>query len=293
MNHLTIAIKNKTNLTLKLEKLYNVTYYKKQSLLSSLLLRDKQYPEIYFHKGYLSSEAVLLIENSKLVIVSSESMKREIVNKLSNIDISKLHVIYPYLMEKNEYDKGIKQEFKNKHGIDKDTKILFFRGNDLSKCGMNFLKDALSRMYEKNFILIIESNLKQVNMLKLQIERSNVNFQYLLLSDYEDISEVFISADIFILPTLQKYFAQDVLKAMHYKNAVFVTESNPSSELIDVFSLIQGEEDRSASFKIDSLLLNKSEMKKIQKDNYDISKKYSLDNSLQKVLKLIKESFDI
>lgn len=292
MNSITIAIKNKTNLTVRLEKEYDITYYKKPTLFSKLLLQENKYPDIYFHKGYLSSEAVNFIENSKLVIVSSNKVRDEIVNKVSNIDPSKLHTIYPYLLEKNEYDKAIKKEFKKKHNIPKDSKIIFFRGNDLSKCGINVINDVISRMYKDNFTLVIESSAKQINPLKLQMDRADVNFKSILFSDYEDMSELFISSDIFILPTQQKYFSQDVLKAMYYRNAVFVMEENPASELIDVFSLIQSAEDRSVSFKVDSLLINKEELKKIQKENQELTKEYSLEKSLEKISKIIIKSFD-
>jgi hypothetical protein len=293
MNNITIAIKNKTNLTLQLEKKYNIDYYKKPSLFSKLLLQDGKHPDIYFHKGFLSSEAVDLIEKSRIVIVTSNKVKEEIVAKVSGLDISKLHVIYPYLLEKQQYEKSIKKNFKKKFDIAKESKILFFRGTDLSQSGLAVLTDVISRMYKDNFTLVIESNLKQITPLKLQMERSELKFQYLLLSDYEDLAELFISSDIFILPTNQKYFSTDVLKAMYYRNAVFVMESNPASELIDVFSLIQSEEDRSVSFKVDSLLINKNELKKIQKENQKITDNYSLEKSFNKISEIIEKTFDI
>jgi len=293
MNDLKIGIKNKTNLTVQLEKIYNVTYYQKTSLLSKLLFKENKYPDIYFHKGYLSSEAIHLIENSKIVVVNSNSVKKDIISKSSNIDISKIHVEYPYLIPKIEYDKTIKKEFKKNFDIEKESKLILFRGSDLSKNGLEVIFDIISRMYKKNFTLLIESNSKQISSLRLQMERSNVSFEYRLLEDYKNIDELFIASDIFILPTKLKYFSLDVLKAMYYKNAVFVMEANPSSELIDTFSLIQTAEDRSMSFKVDSLLINKDELKKIQKENYKIAKKYSLSNSIDKITEIINNSFDI
>jgi len=290
MNSIKIGINNKTNLTLQLEKKYDVTYYKKATLLSKLLLRENKYPDIYFHKGFLSSEAVSLIENSKIVIVTSNNIRKEIIGKIPNIDISKIHVLYPYLIEKSRYDKSIKKEFKKKHDIDKESKIIFFRGKDLYKSGMDVVSDMISRMYKENFTLIIESTPKQIAPLRLQLEKSELQFKYILLENYENIEELFISADIFILPTKQKYFSMDVLKAMYYRNAVFVMESNHSSEIIDTFSLIQSSEDRSVSFKVDSLLINKNELKKIQKENQKIAQKHSLEKSLEKISEIIKDS---
>lgn len=290
MNSIKIGINNKTNLTLQLEKKYDVTYYKKATLLSKLLLRENKYPDIYFHKGFLSSEAVSLIENSKIVIVTSNNIRKEIIGKIPNIDISKIHVLYPYLIEKSRYDKSIKKEFKKKHDIDKESKIIFFRGKDLYKSGMDVVSDMISRMYKENFTLIIESTPKQIAPLRLQLEKSELQFKYILLENYENIEELFISADIFILPTKQKYFSMDVLKAMYYRNAVFVMESNHSSEIIDTFSLIQSSEDRSVSFKVDSLLINKDELKKIQKENQKIAQKHTLEKSLEKISEIIKDS---
>ena len=189
MNSIKIAIKNKTNLTLQLEKKYDVIYHSKPTLLSKLLLKKNTNPDIYFHKGFLSSEAVTLIENSQIVIVSSNSVKKEIIDKVSNIDIEIIHVRYPYFIIKMEYEKSIKKEFRKKNNIEKDSKILFFRGKDLSKNGLDTVFDVISRMYKENFTLIIESSSKQIMPLKLQMKRSDVKFNYLLLENYENIDE--------------------------------------------------------------------------------------------------------
>lgn len=293
MNSLKIAIKNKTNLTLQLEKIYDVKYHEKPTFLSKILLKEKEKPNIYFHKGFLSSDAVELIEDSDIVIVSSLNIKKEIIDKVSHIDISKIHVIYPYVINKTQYDKSIKKEFRKSHNIEKNSKVVLFRGKDLSKSGLDMVFDVITRMYNENFILVIESSAKQINPLKLQMEKSEIKFNYILLEDYEKIDDLFIASDIFILPTQQKYFSLDVLKAMYYRNAVFLMEENHASEIIDTFSLIQSTEDRSVSFKVDSLLINKKELKKIQKENEKIAQNNSLEQSIDKIREILRNSFDI
>ncbi len=151
----------------------------------------------------------------------------------------------------------------------------------------------ISRMYKENFTLIIESNSKQIVPLRLKMERADVQFSYILLEDYENIDEIFISSDIFILPTEQKYFSLDVLKAMHFRNAVFLMESNHASEIIDTFSLIQSSDDRSVSFKVDSLLINKDELKKIQKENQKIAQNLTLEKNVEEIEQILTNSFDI
>jgi hypothetical protein len=293
MNSIKIATRTKTNLTVQLEKKYDVTYYVKPTFLKKLLFVKTDYPDIYFHKGSLSVESVTLIENAKIVIVNAINVKKAIVKKLRHLDAEKIHLMYPYYHTKVEFDKEIKKEFKRKYTIDKKSKIIFICGKDLQKSGLMVLFDLISRMYKENFTILIESSSKQIAPLRLQMERSVPTFNYILFEDYQNMEELFIASDIFILPTQQKYFSTDILRAMYYRNAVFLMEENHASEIIDTFSLIQSAEDRSVSFKVDSLLINNEELKKIQKENQKIAKTHSLENSVNNISNIITTFFDI
>lgn len=293
MNSITIAINAKTNLSIQLEKKFDIKYYKKPSFFKKIFSLKQSYPDIYFHRGFLSREAVALIEKAKVVIVNSNSVKSEIIQKLSHIEEEKITVLTPYFYSKIAYDASIKKAFKKKYEIDKKSKIILFRAKDLEKSGLETVFDMISRMYKENFTLVIESSAKQINPLKLKMKRSEIKFKYILLEEYKNIDELFIASDIFILPTKQKYFAHDVLRAMYYRNAVFLTETNYAAELIDTFSLIHGSDDTSISFKVDSLLINKDELKKIQKENQKIANTQSLENSVEKISDIISKTFDI
>lgn len=292
MKSIEIAIKNKTNLTLQLEKLYQVTYYEKETLLSKLMFQKQSVPDIYFHQGIINKDAISLAKKASLVIVNSHNTKSDFAQIAPEVSQNKIEILYPYFIPKQEYDKKIKKSFKEKYNIDKKSKIIFFRGKDILKSGIEPLFSTLSRLYEENFTLIIESNSKQIVPLRLQMERAQIKYPYILFEDIKEIEELFIASDIFILPTSQKYFATDILQAIYYKNAVFVTEENSASEIVDVFSYIEGVGDKSISFKVDSLLLNKDELKKIQKENKKESEKYTLEQSLEKISKLIVKFFD-
>ena len=82
MNSIKIATRTKTNLTLRLEQLYDISYYTKPTFLKQLLSTKIEYPEIYFHKGILNADALKLIENSKLVFVNSSRVQKEIFQKI-------------------------------------------------------------------------------------------------------------------------------------------------------------------------------------------------------------------
>jgi len=262
MSSIKIAIKNKTKLTSKLEALYDVEYYDELSLFSKLTFKKKKYPDIYFHQGSIDNKAIDLIQNSKVVIVNSNGIKKVIKNKILDISIDKINILYPYTINSTPYSKELKRKFREKYKIEKNTNLILFTASDLIIGGLKVFLATLSNLQNTNFKVIIESNLKQIQNLKLQIDRQKFPYEFILLENYKNKEELFIVSDIFILPTKQKLFALNILRAMYYKNAVFLMSTNYASEIIDTFSLIQSEEDPSTPFKVDALLSNKNELKK-------------------------------
>jgi hypothetical protein len=291
MNSIKIAIKNKTKITQRLEKLYDVTYFTKPSLLSKLTFKPIQYPDIYFHQGIINDEALNMIENSKKIIVNSNGVKLKIMDKLSALNKNKIDVVYPYVNNTLAYDKELKKEFKEKFDIDKKTKMIFFQGKDLALSGIKSLLEIFENMHKTNFVVMIESTSKEIQKLKLQVNRTKLPYKVIFFENYKDIDELFIVSDIFILPTQLKLFSQSVLKAMYYKNAVFLMSTNYAAELIDTFSLIQDEYDRSTPFKVDALLINNDELKKIQKENHQKALDYGFESRVDIVTTIIKENF--
>ncbi|MEA3512131.1 MAG: glycosyltransferase [Campylobacterota bacterium] len=293
MNSIKIAINQKTKLILKLEEHHKIEYYKESSFLQRLLNKDENIPDIYFHKGMLDKKSIDLIKKSKIVIVNAPEVKENILNKIDDISQDKIEVIYPYVNKNIAYNKEIKKDFKNRYDIEKKDKIILFTSKNLAKNGIKKFLEIVSGVSENNFIVIIESTYKEIEPLRLQMNRSKLNFTYMFLEDYKDKDELFIASDILIIPTKQKYFASNVLKAMYYKSAVFISDSNYAANILDTFSTIQGENDRSTQYKIDSLLLNKSELKYIQNTNYDMSLDYTLEKSFEKLEDIIKNKITV
>jgi len=117
MNKLHIAIKNKTHLTQKLESLYEVEYYKEQTFFEKLLLKDKKYPDIYFHQGIVNDTALSMVENSSKTIVNSQYIKDNIVKRKPYITQKKIDIIYPYINTQIKYDKKTRKDFRKKYNI--------------------------------------------------------------------------------------------------------------------------------------------------------------------------------
>ncbi len=292
MKKINIAIKNKTKLTQKLEEVFEVQYHKKQSLLSKLTFKTKTYPDIYFHQGSLDKTNLELIENTPIIIVNSGGQKEQLINKLPNIEQKKIQVLYPYLNKTLTYDENIKNSFRKKYNLDENTKLIFFTSKDLNSSGLRYFLKIISNLQEKNFKVVVQGDKKQIEQLKLQLNRLKVNFQVILLEDDTSIEELFISSDIFILPTKQKNYVSNILRAMYYKNAVFLPSSNFASEIIDTFSIMQSVEDPSTSFKIDALLSNTNELEQIQNINSNMSDSFSFESRFEIIKSIIYNYLD-
>jgi len=289
MKKLHIAINRKTQVIKELEKNFEITYYTEQTFFEKLFLKEKKYPDIYFHQGSITTKALDMVEQSKVTIVNSNSLKDQICTKRTHVKENKIFVLYPYINTQLQYEKQLKKDFRKKYQIEKKQRVILFTGKDLFVSGLeNFLK-IIHNLENKNYKIMIATNTQITEKFKERLTHYNIIDEVIILENYTNMDEVFIASDIFILPTKQKLFAPNVLRSMYFKNAVFVSRDNATSEIIDSFSLIVGENDTSISFKVDALLGNKSELKKIQKENYLVVKNITFDNYMEELNTIIKE----
>lgn len=292
MENLHIAINSKTKVIKELEKKFQISYYKEQTFFEKLFLKEKKYPDIYFHQGSINTRALDMIEYSKITIVNSNSLKEQICTKKTYINKNKIFVLYPYINTQYLYDKEVKKDFRKKYQIEKKQRIILFTGKDLFLSGLESFLKIINELESTNHKIVIAINNQKIDILQQKLNHYNFNNNLIILENYKNINTLFIASDIFILPTKQKLFAQNVLKAMYLKNAVFVSRDNPASEIIDSFSLILGQNDKSIAFKVDALLKNKSELKKIQKENYLVVKNLHFENYMEELNTIIENNFD-
>jgi len=291
MEKIHIAINTKTKVLKELEKKFELTYFQEQTFFEKLLLKEKKYADIYFHQGSINTKALDMTEHSKITIVNSNSMKEKISEKRPYIKENKIFVLYPYINTQIKYDKQIKRDFRKKYEIKKEQRIIYFTGKDLITSGLENFLITIINLENKNYKILIDTNTQQVEKLKERLKHFKLDKQTIILENYTNSDKLFIVSDIFIFPTKQKLFASSVLKAMFLKNAVFVSRDNGASEIIDSFSLIFGQNDKTLSFKVDAILGNKEELKKIQKENYQVVKNMTLTNYIGELESIIEDNF--
>ena len=286
MNKTTIFYKTQNILIEKLEKQSNIEVLKERNFFAKIF-SAKKIPDIYFHSGSLDDDSKENILNSKITIVNSFAAMNEIIAR-TKISHEKIRVIYPSIEVEYKDPKEIKVKICEELQIDNESKIIFFTAKNIKSSGVKEFLDICSSLNYQNFKVIIAGNNKQIYNLRFQIPKyPNLENRLILLEDYKNIDELFLAADIFILPTYNKSFSSNILKAMFCECVVFVTIENDVREVVDVFASMDSSTDPSIAFKIDAILLSEQDFNQIKKQNRELALEFTLENNLVKINHII------
>ena len=283
MSKLSIFSKSKTLLVNELCKQIELDVLEGNSFSSTILSKDRVYPDVYFHSGSIDTAAIDLIQNSKKTIVNSHSAKNDILNK-TEVAESKIDVIYPAIKKTVIKPKDARANLNQELELDKKTRIIFFTARNLKTNGVKELFDTLLSLRNDNYKVIISSDSEQITALKFQIAKYKMADKVIFYEDFKNMDLLYAACDIFILPTYVKNFSLNILKAMSYKSAVFISAHNSSREIVDVFATMSSPSDPNTSFKVDALLENADDLKLIKKQNAKTSKEFYINKQIKKLL---------
>ena len=287
MNKTTISYKSTSLLIEELKKQENIKVLKKSNLLSSLFGK-KKYADVYFHTGVLDEKSIKNIKNSKITITNSFALMNEIIEK-TKISQEKIKVIYPSINIEYKKQKEIKVKLCEEFQINLDTKLLLFTAKNFKSSGIKEFLDICASITYNDFKIIIAGEKKQIANLNFQISKySTLQDRILLLENYSKMSDLFLASDIFLLPTYNKSFSINIIKAMYCKCVVFVSLDNDAKEIVDVFASMDSPTDQSIAFKIDAILSNENDLKIIKKQNRKLALEFTLQSNLEKINNLIK-----
>ena len=282
MQKTIISYKSKNILIDELIKQSNIEVLKEKNFFSKLFSK-KEFPDIYFHSGILDDESIENIKNSKITVVNSFTLKNEVVAK-TKISKERIKVIYPTINVKTQNISEIRAKVFEELKIDLADKIIFFTAKNFKTSGVKEFLDICSNLNYQNFKIIISGTHQQINNLKFQLSKyNNLQEKLILLENYKNIDEIFIASDIFILPTYNKSFSSNILKAMFCECVVFVTIENDVKEVVDVFASMDSPTDSSTAFKIDAILSAQDDLNLIKKQNADLAQEFTLQSNLEKI----------
>jgi hypothetical protein len=287
MNQKTlISYKTKNILIDALSKEDNIEILKESSFIKTLFSK-KKYADVYFHSGSLDEKSIDNIKNVKMTIVNSFAAMNEVIAKVK-ISHEKIKVIYPSIEVEYKKTKDVKVKLCEELQIDPENKLILFTAKNFKSSGVKEFLDMCSKISYENFRVIIAGEQKQIYTLKFQLQKyARLEDKLILLEDYANIDDLFLASDIFILPTYNKSFSTNILKAMFCKCAVFLSIENDAKEIVDVFASMDSPTDQSMTFKIDAILKGKDDLRLIKKDNRKLALEFILSSNLAKIKDII------
>lgn len=278
----TISYKTKNILIEEFSKKENIEVIKKSNNFFNLFLK-KKYADIYFHTGALDENSIENIKNSKITIANTFALMNEIIAK-TKISHEKIKVIYPSINVEYKNAEEIKVKIFEELQIDLKNKVIFFTAKNIKSSGVKEFLDICSSLTYPDFKIIIAGEKKQIIALQFQLSKyQNLEDKIILLEDYENINDIFLASDIFLLPTYNKSFSTNILKAMFFECVVFLSLENDAKEILDVFASLDSPTDSSAAFKIDAILQGENDLKQIKKQNRKLALEFTLQNNLEKI----------
>lgn len=278
---ITISYKSSNLLIEELKKQENIEVLKEGNFLTSLF-NKKKYADVYFHSGNLDEKSIENIKNSKITITNCFASMNQIIAK-TKISHEKIKVIYPSINVEYKKPKEVKIKLCEELNIDPKTKLILFTAKNFKTSGVKEFLDICSSITYSDFKIIIAGEQKQISALQFQLPKyQNLQDKIILLENYKNIDDLFLASDIFLLPTYNKTFASNVLKAMYCECVVFLSIENDSKEIVDIFASMDSPNDSSTAFKIDAILLDNDEIEKIKKENKKVAQEATLQSNLEK-----------
>ena len=282
MKQTTVYYKISNTLINNLKHRDDIKILKKPSFLTKLFSK-KRYPDIYFHSGELDENSIDFIKNSKFVVTNSFSNLNLILAK-TKISHEKIKVIYPSVDIKYQKPKELKEKYKDRFSLTQNTKIIFFTAKNFKTSGVKEFLQIVSNLSFIDFKVIIAGTKQQLAALEFTLPKySKLEPKIILLDESkENLDELYLISDVFLLPSYNKNIASSVIKAMFCKCVVFSTMNNDAKEILDVYATMENPNDPSTAFKIDAILFDENELKKIKKQNREIALEMSLDKNIDK-----------
>ena len=282
MKQTTVYYKISNTLINNLKHRDDIKILKKPSFLTKLFSK-KRYPDIYFHSEELDENSIEFIKNSKFVVTNSFSNLNLILAK-TKISHEKIKVIYPSVDIKYQKPKELKEKYKDRFSLTQNTKIIFFTAKNFKTSGVKEFLQIVSNLSFIDFKVIIAGTKQQLAALEFTLPKySKLESKIILLDESkESLDELYLISDVFLLPSYNKNIASSVIKAMFCKCVVFSTMNNDAKEILDVYATMENPNDPSTAFKIDAILFDENELKKIKKQNREIALEMSLDKNIDK-----------
>ena len=237
------------------------------------------------HPTYLYLEKKCF-NNAKSIIVNSKMVKNEII-KTYDINPNKIDIIYNGI-EFNEVDyqksfKKLSKEFR----LTQNQPIILFVGSGFKRKGVEEFLQIVAMLKTKGVKAFIVGKEKNFSYYQNISKKLNIDSHIIFTGPRIDVNDFYTISDIFLFPTHYDPFSNVVLEAMYFENAVFTTQSNGASEILDPEFIMNRPYDKKVATSIDNLLSNIITLNEVKIRNKKISKQFPIEKNLKKTLEVI------
>ena len=266
-------------------------------------------PDIYragdgVHKVFLSIEKksktnllhpiYLFLEKScfnkaKHIIANSQMVKNDIISTYK-IASDKISVIHNGIKVKEFNYQQSFHKLTKEFSISEDQKILLYVGSGFERKGVKEFLNVISKLTDSDIKAFVVGKEKNIEYYQQVSKELDIDKQVIFTGTREDVDDFYSISDIFLLPTHYDPFSNVVLEAMSFGNAVFTTRQNGASEILDNDFVMDSPNDPKVISKINDLLQDQVKLENIKKQNRIKSKLFSIENNLEKTLKVINEA---
>ena len=265
-------------------------------------------PDIYragdgVHKVYLSIEKksktnllhpiYLFLEKkcfnrAKHIIANSSMIKNEIINTYK-INPGKISVIYNGIKIKEFNYQQSFDRLSKEFPIKQEQKILLYVGSGFKRKGVEEFLHIVAMLENSSLKAFVVGKEKNIEYYQKLCHELKIDDRVTFTGPREDVDDFYVISDVFLFPTHYDPFSNVTLEAMSCENAVFSTNKNGASEILDDYFIMDGCGDFSIVSKIDELLKNQVKLDSIKKNNRLKSQQFSIEKNLEATLRIIDE----
>lgn len=241
--------------------------------------------DVYFEWKFKKIISKIVFSIANAVVAITEDMKRE----LQKIYKKEIFVI-PNSVNLEKFKGHEKQELRKRYNILGSEKIILFAGVVRPVKGVKYLVEAFSAINKKipELKLFIIGEGSEIENLKNFAIEKNIEDKVIFKGkiDTRKVAEYMVLSDIFVLPSLSEGFPLVVLEAMAAGLPIVCTNVRGLPEIVEDNKngfLVEPENSNQISEKM-LLLFDKKELcEKMQKNNLEKAKLYSLENTIKKI----------
>jgi UDP-glucose:(heptosyl)LPS alpha-1,3-glucosyltransferase len=239
------------------------------------------------HRVYLFFEK-RCFKKAKCIIVNSNMVKHQIIDTYK-INPSKIRLVRNGIKIQNFNRVRALKKLTEEFSLDSNEKYLLYVGSGYKRKGVEEFLKIISKLRFTNLKAFVIGKEKNIRYYIDLAKSMNLEEKVFFTGPRDDVNAFYAISDIFLFPTHYEPFANVVLEAMSFENAIFTTRQNGASEILDNEFIMNSPQDFSVVSSINNLLKNDNKLIEVKLKNRVKAEQFTIESNLDKTMKIINE----